>query len=57
MPEPKTIRILVELRSYESAESTRDRVRATLETHPTLSLRVDRVEVVGGEEGGGDAGA
>ncbi len=46
MPEPTFHRATLTIQSFgTSADELRDRVRRTVETHPTLSFRVDRVEV------------
>lgn len=43
---PSTLIVTVNLRSYGTPEETATRVRDTLETHPTLSLRVDAVTAI-----------
>lgn len=50
MTDPTEVRIIVELRSYTDPAETLARVAEVIATHPTLSLRVDRVRLLDGAE-------
>ena len=45
-PRPDTFNVVVRLRGYATTDGIVERVRACLETHPTLSLRVDDVRAL-----------